>query len=95
MMNMRLLAVVTPPYIYHGFSIWKTFWEEKFAGEEKFTLGEFSAVNMKTFGPRIVSKHREIKGNYKYVTLDILLKFYSLDKMRITSSESKVRLGRS
>ena len=47
MMNMKILAVVTPPYIYHGCSNWKTLWEEKFTGEEKFTLGEFSAVNMK------------------------------------------------
>ena len=44
---MNILAVVTPPYIYHGLSTMKTFWEEKFAGEEKFTLGEFTAVNMK------------------------------------------------
>ena len=44
---MNLLAVVTPPYIYHGCSTQKTFWEEEFTGEEKFTLGEFSAVNIK------------------------------------------------
>ena len=37
-------------------------------------------------------KHKEIKGNDKYITLDILLKFDSLDKMRITSSESKDKL---
>ena len=42
MMNMKLLAVVTPPSIYHGYSTWKTFWEEKFTGEEKL----FSAVNI-------------------------------------------------
>ena len=48
MMNMKLLEVVTPPYIYHGCSTRKTFWEEEFTGEEKFTLGEFSAMNMKT-----------------------------------------------
>ena len=47
MMNMNLLSVVTPPSIYHGCSTQKTFWEEKYKGEEKFTLGEFSAVNMK------------------------------------------------
>ena len=41
MMNMNILAVVTPPSIYHGCSTRKTFWEEK------FTVGEFSAVNMK------------------------------------------------
>ena len=71
MMNMKLLAVVTPPSIYHGFSTRKTFWEEKFTGEEKFTLGEFSAMKMKNCGCRNVSKHREIKGSDNYVTLDI------------------------
>ena len=89
MMNMKLLSVVTPPSIYHGCSTRKTFWEEK------FTLGEFSAVNMKNCGCRNVRKHTEIKGSDKYFTLDILLKFYSLDKMKITSSDSKDNLGRS
>ena len=51
------------------------FWKEKFKGEEKFTPGEFSAVNMKNFGRRNVIKHREIKDSDKYVTLYILLKF--------------------
>ena len=41
MMNMKLLSVVTPPYIYHGCSNRKAFWEGK------FTPGEFTAVNMK------------------------------------------------
>ena len=50
MLNMKLLAVVTPPSIYHGCSFWKTLWEESFTDEEKFTLGEFSAVNMKNCG---------------------------------------------
>ena len=85
MMNMKLLAVVTPPPIYHGFSTWKMFWEENFTSEENFTLGEFSAVNMKICGRHNVRKHREIKGRDKYVTLNILLKFDSLDKMIITS----------
>ena len=48
MMNMKILAVLTPPSIYHGCSTHNTFWEGKFSGEENFTLGEFSAVNMKT-----------------------------------------------
>ena len=86
MMNMKLLSVVTLPYIYHGCSTPKTFWGRKFIGEEKYTVGEFSAVNMKNCDCRNVSKHREIKDSDKYVTLDILLKFYSLDKIRITSS---------
>ena len=41
MMNMNLVSVVTPTSIYHGCSTWMTLWEEK------FTVGEFSAVNMK------------------------------------------------
>ena len=89
MMNMNILAVITPPSIYHGCSTRKTFWEEK------FTLGEFTAVNMKNCSHRNVRKHREIKGSEKYFTLDISLKFDSIDKMRITSSESKVNLGKS
>ena len=40
---MKLLAVVTPPSIYHGCSTRKTFWEEKFTGKEFFSL----AVDMK------------------------------------------------
>ena len=95
MMNMKLLAVVTPPSIYHCLSTRKTFCEEKFTGEEKFTLGGFSSVNMKKFGCRNVRKHIEIKGSDKYVTLDILLKFDSLDKIKIKSSDSKVKLVRS
>ena len=65
MINMNLLAVVTPPPIYHGCSTRKTFWEEKFTGEEKL----FSAVNMKSCGRINVRKHKEIKGIDKYVTL--------------------------
>ena len=83
-MKMKLLEVLTSTYIYHGLSNRKTFWEEK------FTLGYFIAVNMKNCGRWNVSKHREIKGSDKYVTLEISFKFYSLDKMRITYSDSKV-----
>ena len=36
-----------------------------------------------------VSKNREIKGSDKYFTLDISLKFDSMNEMKITSSESK------
>ena len=39
MVNMKLVSVVTPPSIYHGFSTRKTFWEGNFTREEKFTLG--------------------------------------------------------
>ena len=44
------------------------------------------------YGRRNFRKHRDVKGIENYVTLDILLKFDSLDKMRITSSESKEKL---
>ena len=86
---MKLLSVVTAPSIYHGCSTRKMFREEKFTGEEKFTLGDFTAVNMKKNGRHNVRKNREIKCSDKYVTLDISLKFGSLDKMKIISSEKK------
>ena len=82
MMDMNLLAVVTPPSIYHGCSTQKAFWEEKLTGEEIV----FSSVNMKNCGRRNVRKHREIKGIDKHVTLKISLKFDSLDKMKRTYS---------
>ena len=66
---------------------------EKFTGEENFTLGKLSAVNIKNCGRHNVGKIRDIKGSDKYITLDISLEFGSIDKMRITSSESKVKLG--
>ena len=80
MMKMNILAVLTPPSIYHGWYIRKKLWEEK------FSLGEFTFVNIKNCGCRNVRKNRDIKGSDKYVTLDILLKFDSLEKMRITYS---------
>ena len=43
MMNMNLLAVLTPMSIYDGCSTRKTFWEGEFTGEEKL----LSAVNIK------------------------------------------------
>ena len=93
MMNIKLLAVVTPLFIYYGCSTRKTFWEEKFTGEEKFTLGECSAMNIKNCGCRNVRKHTATKGSYNYVTLDISFIFDSMENMIITSSESKVNLG--
>ena len=88
---MKLLALVTPPFIYHGCSTWKTFLEGKFTGKKIL----FLAVDMKICGRRNVRKHKEIRGSDKYVTLDISSKFDSLDKMKITFSESKVKLERS
>ena len=55
---MKLLAVLIPPSIYHGFSTRKNFWEENFKGEEKFTLGKFTPVNMKNDGRRNVRKQK-------------------------------------
>ena len=87
-MNMKLLAVVTSPSFYHVLSTRKMFWEENFTGEEEL----FSDVNIKNCGCRNVRKHKEIKSSEKYVTLDISSKFDNLDKMKITSSESKEKL---
>ena len=82
-MNTNLIAVVITSPIYHGCYNQKTFWEEK------FTLGEFTPVNMKNCGRRHVRKHREIKNGDKYINLDISLQFGMMDNMKITSSEPK------
>ena len=50
-------------------------------------------MKMKNFGRHNVRKHIDIKGSDKYSTLGISLKFGSLDKMRITSSDPKDSLG--
>ena len=71
MMNMNLLEVVTQPSIYHGCSTKKMLWEETLTVEENFTLGEFTAADMKNCGCRNVRKHREIKGSDKYIKLEI------------------------
>ena len=94
-MNTNLLSVLTPPSIYNGCSTLNTFWKENLKGEENFTLGEFSAVNMKKCGCQNIGKHRDIKGSYDNATLDILLKFGSLYKIRITSSYPNYNFGRS
>ena len=70
---MKLLEVVTSPSIYHSWSTWKKFCEGK------FTIVQFTPVNMKNFGCRDVRKHMYIKNSENYITLDILLKFGSLD----------------
>ena len=86
--NMKILAVVTPPSVYHGCSTRKTLWEEKFTGKENLLL----AVDMKNCGLRNVSKHKDIRGGDKFIILDISSKLDSLGKMKITSSQSKVNL---
>ena len=55
----------------------------------------FLAVNMKNCGRRNIRKYKVIKSSDKYVILDIPSKFDSLNKMKITSSESKGKLERS
>ena len=72
---MKLLAVVTPPSIYNCCSTRMTFWEEKFTGEEHFTIGESTDANMKNCGCHNVSKHRDIKDRDDYTTLYISLQF--------------------
>ena len=52
-------------------------------------------MNIKKCGRHNVSKHIEIKGSEKHVTLDISLKIDSLYNIIITFSESKDKLGRS
>ena len=91
MVNMKLLEVVTPPYMYHGCSTRNTFWEENFTGNGNL----FLAKNMKCFGRHNVRKHKEITGSGKYVTLGISLKLDSLNEMKTSSSDSKVKLERS
>ena len=88
---MKFLVVVTPLSIYHGCSTQKTFWEEKFTGNQDL----FQSVNMKNGGRHKVRKHKEIKDSDKCVTLNISEKFDSPNKMETTSSESKRKLGRS
>ena len=88
---MKLLVVVTPPSIYHGCSIWKTFGEEKFTGKKYL----FQSVNMKNCCRRKVRKHKEIKGSDNIFTLNVSAKFDSLNKMKTISSESKEKLRRS
>ena len=52
-------------------------------------------MNIKNCGSRNVRKHIEIKDSEKYINLEISLKFGSMDKMIITSSEPKYYLRRS
>ena len=74
---MKFVVVVAPPSIYHGCSTRKTFWEENFTGKQDL----FQSMNMKRFGCRTVSKHKEIKGSDKCVTLNNSEKFEILNKM--------------
>ena len=84
---MKFLVVVTPLSIYYGCSTRKAFWEGKFTGKKDL----FQSMNMKNCGHRKVSKHMEIKGSDRIVTLDISAKFDNLNKMETTSSELEVK----
>ena len=92
--NMKFLVVVASPFIYHGCSTRKTFWEEKFTGKKQDL---FVSVNMRNCGQRNIRKHREFKGSDERVTLNmnkilkILEEFDNLDNMETTSSESKLK----
>ena len=88
-MNTKLLVVVTPPSVYHGCSTRNMFWEIN------FKPGEFTPVNMKNCGHHNIRKHRDTNNSGKYITLNISLKFCSLEEMKITSSDPKDYLGRS
>ena len=88
---MKFLVVVTPPSIYHSCSTRTKFWQETFTGKKYL----FQSVTMKNCGRPKVRKHKEIKGSDKIVTLNVSEKFDILNKMKTTSSESKVKLGRS
>ena len=88
---MNFLLFVTPPSIYHGCSTRKTFWEENFTGKQDL----FQSANMKDCVRRKVRKNKEINGIDKIVILNVSAKFDILNKMKTTSSKSKVKLGRS
>ena len=49
---------------------------------------------MKHCGRRNGSKHRDIKYGENHITLGMSLNFGSMDKMKITSSETKDYFGR-
>ena len=57
------------------------FWEGKFTGEEKSTLGAFSSVNIKIVLVAILENTYISNGSEKDVALEISLKFVSLDKV--------------
>ena len=63
-----------------------------FTGGEKFTLGEFTSVNMKFCDCQNIGKHRDIRDSDKYIILYISLKFGSLYMTIITYSEPKNNL---
>ena len=88
-MNKKLLEVTTPQYIYHGCFTRKKLWEEKFTVDKNRTLGDITFMNMKNCGCRNFRRHRDIKVSERYVILDVLLKFDSLEKIRIKSPKSK------
>ena len=82
-MNMKVLAVVKPPqYIYHGWSTWKTLWEDN-----------FEPVNMTSCVRRNVMKHVYINNGEQYIISDISSKLDFIEKREVNSSESKYYIG--
>ena len=78
-MNMKFLAVVTPPSdIYYDLSTWKTLWEEN-----------FTPVNMTICGSHNIRKHRDINNNEQYIILDVYSKLYYMVKKEVASSYSR------
>ena len=75
-MNSKIPENVTPLSIYCGLYTRKIVWEEK------FTPGDFTPVNMKNCDRCNVRKQRDIKNGEKCITLDISLKFTSLDNIK-------------
>ena len=84
---MKLLVVVTPPFIYHGCSTQKTFWEEKFTGKEIV----FLAVDMKNCGRRNVRKQKDTRGSEKYVILKKNKKIRGSDKYVTLKKHKEIR----
>ena len=73
---MKFLEVVTPPYIYHGFSNQNNLWEYK-----------FTPLNMKSCGCCNVRRNKEIKNGEMHIALDIYLQLECLDNREVTVRE--------
>ena len=67
---MKFLSVVTPPYIYHGWSTWKTFWEKK-----------FKSVSIRKWGRQNIRENMYIKNGDQYIKLEIYLKLDYMDNI--------------
>ena len=80
---MKFLAVLTSPKdIFHGWSTWKTLWEEKFI-----------TVNMTSRERRNIKKNSDIKNVEQCIILYNSSKIGCLYKREVASSESKHYMG--